>query len=337
MQMALDLFIRENPSENGYFTIIQHDDGSMLRLPPNTVVYGACNGNIPLPLIYEDKEDRLVNRRNKTPKTFREKSILCSFVGTTTHNIRRECIKKLQNKPGFEFVVREGWSSNVNTDLQEKFIELTLNSKFALAPRGYGRSSFRFFEIFKLGSIPIYVWDDIEWLPYLDIVDYNKFCISIHSSEIDELPSILGKITEERYERMWQEYEKIKNIFELDFICKYITDPVNVSGLNLNNADMSRNIVKKDYPDKISLCITTMNRYEEFLSKSLDYYIDYLKEGLIDELIICDETGEDYEKVMKNYEKYISENPNKMKKAIIFCLFVVTISQILKNSIYYEI
>ena len=92
-----------------------------------------------------------------------------------------------------------------------------------MAPRGYGKSSFRFFEILQLGCIPIYVWDDVEWLPYKDILDYSKFCISINESHINMLPELLRKIDESKYSEMMDEYQKIKHMFELDFMCKYIT------------------------------------------------------------------------------------------------------------------
>jgi len=35
-----------------------------------------------------------------------------------------------------------------------------------LAPRGYGRSSFRLTEAIQMGRVPVYVYDDMEWLPY---------------------------------------------------------------------------------------------------------------------------------------------------------------------------
>lgn len=63
MQILFNNWIRENPSDS-YFTIVQHDDGCMLTLPPNTIVYGACSGNIPIPLIYE--ENTFVNYPKKT-------------------------------------------------------------------------------------------------------------------------------------------------------------------------------------------------------------------------------------------------------------------------------
>ena len=37
---------------------------------------------------------------------------------------------------------------------------------FNLAPRGFGRSSFRITEIIQIGRIPIYLYDDIPWIPY---------------------------------------------------------------------------------------------------------------------------------------------------------------------------
>jgi hypothetical protein len=43
-------------------------------------------------------------------------------------------------------------------------------------------------------------------------------------------------------------------------------------------------------PPKISLCITTMNRYKEYLSKYLPKYLDY---DIFDEVIIVDENGLD--------------------------------------------
>jgi len=222
MQRILDKWISENPSPKGYFVVVQHDDGPMLKLPAGTIIYGACFGNIILPLIYEDFKNKL---ENIPKKTFKTKQFLCSFVGSVTHNVRKIMIAKYQKNSKFKFLINNGWTNNVQLTNQQKFIDHTINSKFVLAPRGYGRSSFRFFEIFKLGSIPIYLWDDSEWLPFKDIIDYDKFCISIHISEIDILEELLLSINEKQYEKMLSEYEKIKHVFELDYLFEYICDP----------------------------------------------------------------------------------------------------------------
>ena len=222
MQRAIFDFVKTHPNEKGYFTVIQHDDGPFLKLPPNTIIYGACNGHIPLPLIYEDETNTLVNLAINA-KSFSERTILCSFVGSTTHTVRNVCINKLSNKPGFDFTIpKNGWTLTVDKSNQSTFIEKTLDSKFALAPRGYGRSSFRFFEILQLGCIPIYVWDDHEWLPYKSLIDYSKVCISIHVSKIDTLPEILENIDETAYNNMKLEYEKIRHMFTMEFMCKHI-------------------------------------------------------------------------------------------------------------------
>jgi len=61
---------------------------------------------------------------------------------------------------------------------------------------------------------------------------------------------------------------------------------------------------------KISLCIPTKNRFDNFLSRYLDDYLDYLKRGVIDEIVIADETGYDYDKINEKYGEYIGNNTN---------------------------
>lgn len=69
MQNELNKWLNENPSENGYFTVVQYDDGPKLNIPENTIIYGACSGNIPIPLIYQDINNTLTNiSKKKIPK-----------------------------------------------------------------------------------------------------------------------------------------------------------------------------------------------------------------------------------------------------------------------------
>ena len=35
-----------------------------------------------------------------------------------------------------------------------------------LAPRGFGRTSYKLAEVVQMGRIPFYMYDDIPWLPY---------------------------------------------------------------------------------------------------------------------------------------------------------------------------
>ncbi len=218
MQNSLDEWLKNNPCEYGYFTVVQYDDACLLKLPENTIVYGSCSGSIPIPLIYQDINNTLENiPKNK----FNDKDVLCSFVGNITSNniqpnVRTLMFDVLSNKNNFKLVNSGGWTPNVDTNKQNIFINTTLNSKFALAPRGYGRSSFRFFEILKLGTIPIYLWNDKDWLPFKDEIDYGKLCINIHYSQLNNLENILLNVSENDYNNMLKYYDTISHLFTLE-------------------------------------------------------------------------------------------------------------------------
>ena len=216
----INQLIQSNPSER-FITICQNDDGPIFPIPNNTIVWGGSVGHIPMPLIYEDKTNYL---ENLPKKKFIDKSILCSFVGSMTTSktskVREIIHDKLKNNKNFYFST-DNWQLEVGKKRQQDFVDITLDSKFCLAPRGYGRSSFRFFEAFLLKSIPIYIWDDIKWLPYKERIDYDKFCIVLNITDIDKLESILINIDEEKYQDMWKEYEKIKHYFTLDGLYNY--------------------------------------------------------------------------------------------------------------------
>ena len=214
-QIILDHAISSLPPNTQYMTIVQHDDGPQLKIPKNTIIFGACTGTIPLPLIYEDTTERLLSEP-RCPKTQ-----LASFVGTYTHPLREELFRTLQK----EDIVWNGkrvWSSSVKEQDATLFIEQTLQSKFCLAPRGYGRSSFRFFEAMLLDTIPVYVWDDIEWLPYREILDYSTFSISISKNDLPRLYDILSSISTETYENMVLSMKKNRHWFTLEGMVDYI-------------------------------------------------------------------------------------------------------------------
>ena len=228
MQLILDDWIKNNPSEYGYFTIVQFDDGCLLKLPENTIVYGACSGNIPIPLIYEDKNNTL---ENISKKQFNHKQILCSFIGNITYNcvrpnVRQEMFNILGNNPNFKLINSGGGSPDVNKTLQNIFIETTINSKFALAPRGYGRSSFRLYEAIQLGSIPVFIYDH-KWLPFEDEIDWNEFSVLIDVNNIQNIDTILSGYTPDRIKQMQDNlYNYWVDNFTMESICKKIINRI---------------------------------------------------------------------------------------------------------------
>jgi len=239
MQKELNNWVENNNNENGYFTVVQYDDACLLNLPNNTLVYGACSGDEPIPLIYQDIKNKL---ESCVKKNYNDKKIFCSFVGSITTNnilpnVRQEMVNYCKNKikktrkviisNKYKLFLTNNWSDNVDKNKQDNFINNIIDSKFSFAPRGYGRSSFRFFEILKLGTIPIYLWNDINWLPFQDVIDYNKFCIVLNVKDLNSLDNILNEINEEKYNLMLEEYEKIKYYFSLEGMYEKIINDIN--------------------------------------------------------------------------------------------------------------
>ena len=212
LQHALKSF----SSNTKYMTIVQHDDGPQLPLPKDTLVFGACTGSIPLPLIYEDRTDRLL----QTPRV--QKDQLASFVGTITHPIRQELIHVISNRSDITYHVQTKWTPSISEQAAEIFVTETNRSKFCLAPRGYGRSSFRFFEAMLLDTVPVYFWDDEEWLPYKDVLDYSMFSVSISKKEIGNTYDILRGISEEKYAEMLKVLQDVRRWFTLEGMANYI-------------------------------------------------------------------------------------------------------------------
>lgn len=220
-QVLLDLALKKMPPTTKYFTIVQHDDGPQLQLPKDTIVFGACTGTIPLPLIYEDTSNYLKEYSKNNSKTF-----LLSFIGSYTHPIRRDLVQLLATKKDIYWYTKDIWTPSVPEKDAELFIERTLQSKFCLAPRGYGRSSFRFFEAMQLDTIPVYVWDDIEWLPYKELLDYSTFAVSIHKKDIYRLYDILQSISDEKYRSMLNHLQQVQHHFTLEGMAEYIVNRI---------------------------------------------------------------------------------------------------------------
>ena len=227
-QKFLDQAVSEYPSGTRFFTVVQHDDGVILKLPKNTTVFGTCSGNIPIPLIYEDVIQHLKKKESATPAA---KTQLATFVGTITHGVRTHLIQAVNQRPGVALNVQEKWTDSVDSTRASLFIDECLKSRFTLSPRGYGRSSFRFFEAMVLGSVPVYVWDDKEWLPYKEYLDYSKFSISCHASQLGELYDRMNNMSDTEWKQMIEEGKKVAKWFSLEGMSQYILSVVTMTSV----------------------------------------------------------------------------------------------------------
>jgi hypothetical protein len=200
----LQAFVDDNlRAEEKYFTIVQNADGIIEKLPGNVLVFGAGGvGDIPIPLLKGD----LRGRRQ------RERDIRVSFMGNiAAHDVRRRMHDTLKGREGYHF----------GQGTIKEFIEVTERSVFTLCPRGYGRTSYRLYEAMALGSIPVYIWDDVEWLPYKDRLDWNDFSVSLNIKDIGKLPGIIGAHTPEMIRRKQEMLKELRDeYFTMEGVCR---------------------------------------------------------------------------------------------------------------------
>lgn len=118
------------------------------------------------------------------------------------------------------FIERPSYSGSKKTiavdpiRARQEFIDNILQSDFTLCPKGDANTSARLYEVLSLGRIPIIIDTDVI-LPLEDVLDYSKFSIRVHFSELNKLPQIVR----ERYDQSSQDdfldmQIQARNIFE---------------------------------------------------------------------------------------------------------------------------
>lgn len=124
------------------------------------------------------------------------------------HPVRRALRKRF--KDTFTFLTRSpDWK-----DVMER-------ANFTLCPRGYGETSYRLAESIMLGSVPIYVWKGLKWLPYQELVDWDQFSISVNAKRLEGLPDMV-QLARQRLPAMQKRMREVKHMFTYDYACNYV-------------------------------------------------------------------------------------------------------------------
>jgi hypothetical protein len=181
-----DYLNKKYPNEK-FFTVVQYDGG--LLVPINNCLIFASSGSfdssvgfnseyIPIPLL-SDKHKFNITKKKK---------YLASFVGTLdTNTIRNKMFESLQSINGF--LIREPYKYFNQYFYKKNMLE----AHFALCPRGYGPATFRFYEALQMNLIPIYISDEF-WLPYKDLINWNKIALLVKEGNIDQIPKIINNL-----------------------------------------------------------------------------------------------------------------------------------------------
>ena len=204
-------FLNSLDQNKKYFTILQHDDAPLHKLPKDTLCFGAGgnyqgNNVIPIPLICSPLN---------VEYTEQDRSVLVSFVGSNTHNIRVKIANNFSQKDDC-FIYIKNWSPAVPQNDFYLFLDTAVKSKYMLCPRGYGLNSFRLYECFQLGCVPVIISDQF-YLPWTDELNWDDFAVLIHENEIDTAYKKLKSIPDEKYKKMKQIGKEIyKQYFSMD-------------------------------------------------------------------------------------------------------------------------
>lgn len=129
-------------------------------------------------------------------------------------HFRRKAITALNNNDLLEtkFFLRHSYSGHKKTiqddpeKLRKEFISAIKDSDLALAVRGDGNYSLRFFEILSLGRIPLFIDTDIP-LPLEDEIDYDAFILRVDYEKIQDLPRIIDRFWQRSTENGFKEMQ----------------------------------------------------------------------------------------------------------------------------------
>lgn len=159
-----------------------HDDRSLFHLRPNILTMSAGGyGHIPIPLV------KGTLKYTPPPRAFQWQ---VGFYGASdTSDARARILKVVQRE------IAASGLSNHFPEVQRQsndWIHKMETTLFNLAPRGFGRTSYRLAEIIQMGRLPVYLGSDVAWTPY-DGTDIGIAELGLVATE-QELYSLTTKI-----------------------------------------------------------------------------------------------------------------------------------------------
>lgn len=152
----LQRYLDKLDTKKRYYTIVQFDNGIINNIDHlDLKIFSMGGGRVdyPIPLICQP------HRQHKGVK----QDLLASFIGRETHPLRKKVLA-LDGK--------EGYYISQKPHNMSDYTWYMARSKFTLAPRGFGPTSFRLCEAIQAGSIPVYI-SDKHILPYNLPFDYG--------------------------------------------------------------------------------------------------------------------------------------------------------------------
>lgn len=180
--------------ESKTFTICQYDDGPVVNTG-NIIQFLASRkgeNGIDIPLL---------SSLHRKPIFPIKKKYLASFVGRISTNKLREKMVDVLSKEKDICISNGDFGSRY-------FVKKILSSFISLCPRGYGGSSFRFFESMQLGVTPLLLGEP-DTRPFKNFIDWD--IISLYAQNTDDLKNAIYTKTKEELLVMGRRAKEIYN------------------------------------------------------------------------------------------------------------------------------
>ena len=220
--LELQNFIDDKLINNNekYFTIVQYDGGPIVNLE-NCIVF-SCGGMFGTKLNSNTSFIKipLLSDNHKRKNTLTKKYKAC-FLGRDTHPVRKELTKIIKSNNNYRVELLENMF--ITKKNEKNFKKLIQESYFSLCPRGYGPASFRFYESFNLGTVPIYISDEFH-LPFTELIDWEKLCLLVKPEEISSIPKKIEDLLNTNAYKEMLNYGQFcsQKFFNYDFTINYI-------------------------------------------------------------------------------------------------------------------
>lgn len=123
---------------------------------------GGRGGHVPIPLLHPDDTQPPARPPPSETSHAAVQSCVLGFVGTLHEGLRVAMHEATVSHPRWKdkAILKESNHSDGET---------WKACMLQLAPRGTNPTSFRLYEALQGGHIPVYIWEDVLWLPYVDM------------------------------------------------------------------------------------------------------------------------------------------------------------------------
>lgn len=206
------------------FTICQYDDGPMVNIGDTKLFLASrkSDAGYDIPLL---------SSAHRIPASVPSKKYLASFAGRLdTYPLRQKMADTLQSKDIYIYGGNRG---------PKFFVDLLLSSYIALCPRGYGGSSFRFYEAMQAGTVPFLI-SDIDTRPFKDFIDWDS--CSLFTGDVSEIKQII-KMTKK--EILLEMGKRAATLWEQELTyqkwCKYVVKTLESPGIEDKHSRMAGN------------------------------------------------------------------------------------------------